>query len=320
MINDLQDYTKEDLLIEVERLKKELLEERKLNNEEFLIQFPWAGNLGQWKWLYKENKVYFNNKKVTQLGYEPDLIGEIGFDFFTNKLHPSDYERVMGNMKDHLIGKSKAYEVEYRIQHKDGNYIWYYDRGTVTKRDSSGKPLVIQGVVFDITESKNIEEKLRNMSERDFLTNAYNRRTFYVKASEMIEKKDKQDISFSLVMFDIDHFKIINDTYGHLVGDDVLKQLTKIIIDDKRYEDLLFRYGGEEFFLLLPNTQIEGAIKLAVRLHKLIGEIEFPKIKHITVSMGLVEYQKNEGVDSMIKRVDDLMYEAKRSGRNQVKY
>ncbi|MFU8793632.1 MAG: GGDEF domain-containing protein [Acholeplasmataceae bacterium] len=313
-------YTKEALIKALESTEERLEEEMKFNNEEFLIQFPWAGNLGQWTWHVDTNKVIFNEKKATQIGYDPKTIGDVGFEFFTSKLHLEDYEPVMDNMRKHMMGESQAYEVEYRIRHKEGHYLWYYDRGTVTKRDKDGSPLLIQGIVFDITESKRVEERLRDLSEKDDLTSIYNRRTFYIKVDELIEANHQQDIPFSLVMFDIDHFKKVNDTYGHLVGDDVLKRLTKMILEDKRYEDQVFRFGGEEFFLLLPNTNLKGAVQLAERLHKLIQKMKIPKVNHITVSMGVVAYVKHEGVDAMIKRVDDLMYEAKVSGRNQIKH
>lgn len=320
MSNNYQNLEKEELIKEIEDLKAQLEEEIKYNNEEFLIQFPWAGNLGQWKWSISDNHVVFNEKKVTQIGYNPKVIGQVGFEFFTNKLHPDDYENVMDNMRRHMSGKTEAYEVEYRIQHKDGHYLWYYDRGTVTKRDVNGKPLVIQGIVFDITESKRVEQKLRDLSEKDELTNIYNRRTFYVKVDDLIQEKHDKESPFSLIMFDIDNFKHINDTYGHLVGDEVLKKVTHIINEDKRHKDQIFRFGGEEFFLILPNTKIDGAIKVAHRLHEIIGGLKVPKVGHISVSMGVVEYFENETIDDSIKRVDDLMYEAKRLGKNQIKY
>lgn len=235
--------------------------------------------MGQWKWVVDKNKVVFNEKKVTQIGYDPQIIGDVGFEFFTEKLHLDDYEPVMENMRQHLMGKTEAYEVEYRIRHKAGHYLWYYDRGSVTKRDKEGHPLIVQGIVFDITESKKVEERLRDLSEKDDLTSIYNRRTFYVKVDELIEINHQTKTPFSLVMFDIDHFKHVNDTFGHLVGDDVLKRLTKMIIENKRYEDQVFRFGGEEFFLLLPNTKLEGAINLAERLHRLIQKMKIPKLQ-----------------------------------------
>lgn len=314
-----ESWTKDQLIkhiLELDALKEDLNK----HNETFLVEFPWAGNLGQWQWFYDTNKVIFNDKKISQLGYNPAVVGEVGFEFFTEKLHPDDYEHVMQNMRDHLANITPAYEVEYRILHKDGHYLWYYDRGTVTKRDKDGKPLLLQGIVFDITESKKVVEQLRFLSERDPLTNVYNRRSFFIKLDDVIKEQHIHETPFSLIMFDIDHFKKINDTYGHLIGDDTLRRLTSLINEDKRSNDLVYRYGGEEFFILLKNTELKGAVQLAKRLHKLISDLKIPKVGYITVSMGVVEYGKDESVDDVIKRVDDLMYDAKEAGRNQIKY
>ena len=319
MANQYTKWTKEDLIKKIYALEEQLKKELDSNNNSFLVEFPWAGNLGQWHWLYDQNKVVFNDKKVSQLGYDPVVVGEVGFEFFTEKLHPDDYENVMQNMRDHLTGKTKAYEVEYRIRHKDGHYLWYYDRGTITNRDSDGKPLILQGIVFDISESKKIETELIHLSERDELTQTYNRRLLFSKLDDLIKLYVHKHTTFSLIMFDIDHFKKINDRFGHLVGDDVLKTLTKLIMDDKRSSDLIYRYGGEEFFLVLPDTDIKGAVKAAQRLHQLISELVIPKAGHISVSMGVVEYHSQETIDDVIKRVDNLMYQAKKAGRNQIK-
>lgn len=319
MHNTYKNWTKNKLVEHILKLENRDADLKK-HDETFLVEFPWAGNLGQWQWFYDQNKVVFNHKKVSQLGYNPAVIGDVSFEFFTEKLHPDDYERVMQNMRDHLANITPAYEVEYRILHKDGYYLWYYDRGTVTKRDSNGMPLLLQGIVFDITESKKVEEQLRFLSERDPLTNVYNRRSFFTKLDDVIKDQHINEIPFSLIMFDIDHFKKINDTHGHLIGDDTLRRLTHLINEDKRSNDLVYRYGGEEFFVLLANTKLDGAVQLAKRLHKLIGELKIPKVGHITVSMGVVEYGKDESVDDVIKRVDDLMYDAKEAGRNQIKF
>ena len=319
MSNRYESWKKADLIKKIHELEELLIKEIDEKNDSFLVEFPWAGNLGQWHWFYDQNKVIFNDKKVSQLGYDPLVVGEVGFQFFTDKLHPDDYEPIMQNMRDHLMGKSKAYEVEYRIRHKDGHYLWYYDRGTVTKRDQNGNPLLLQGIVFDISESKKIENELIHLSERDALTQTFNRRLLFSKMDELVKLKVYESIPFSLIMFDIDYFKRINDKHGHLVGDDVLKMLTKLIMEDKRSSDFIYRYGGEEFFLVLPHTDIKGAAKAAQRLHQLISELSIPKVGHITVSMGVVEYQSNESIDDVIKRVDDLMYQAKKAGRNQIK-
>ena len=165
----------------LEEVVKQINEEK--NNKE-LLDFPWIGNLGQWYWMVPSNQVIFNEKKVTNLGYKmEDLPKIVGFDFFTEKLHPQDYQRVMDNMKSHLMGLRDSYEVEYRIKAANGDYVWYYDRGKVTKRDKDGNVLVVSGIVFDINKNKEIERKLKEANDTlqkmvslDALTGAYNRR------------------------------------------------------------------------------------------------------------------------------------------------
>lgn len=302
----------------IDELEKQINDLLKSKEDNFLINFPWAGNLGQWYWIYTTNKVMFNDKKVSTLGYDPKEIGEIGFEFFTSKLHPDDYDIVMNNMKEHLVGKRDAYEVEYRIMHKDGHYLWYYDRGIVTQRDESGKPLMLQGIVFDITETKKIEERLRYLSERDTLTGFYNRRLFFEHLDYFVQNEDEK--TFSLIMYDIDYFKLVNDRFGHLVGDNVLRLLADLITKKIRKQDHAYRYGGEEFFIVLPKTKLDDAVQIARRLHKQIQDIIIPDVGHVTVSMGVVSSKPGESIDDVVKRVDDLLYDAKRAGRNVIKY
>ena len=312
----LESFSKEQLIKRIKDLESQLEYQFKEYDQEFFVNFPWAGNLGQWYWNYTTNKVTFNDKKVMTLGYSTKDIGEIGFEFFTEKLHPDDYDHVMQNMRDHLMGKIDAYEVEYRIRHKDGHYLWYYDRGVVTQRDKDGKPMILQGIVFDISETKKIEERLRYLSERDVLTHFYNRRLFFEHIGFLV---NKQKNTFSLIMFDIDHFKLINDRYGHLVGDDVLRSISKTVIQMLTQKDKAYRYGGEEFFIILKDTLKKEALEISENLRKEIEEIKCSPVDKVTVSIGVVEHQPNETIDDVVKRVDDLLYDAKRAGRNRVK-
>jgi diguanylate cyclase (GGDEF)-like protein/PAS domain S-box-containing protein len=314
MAKDYDLLSKEELIKIINDQEKHIKQLMMDSNQEYFITFPWAGNLGQWYWFYDTNKVTFNDKKVSTLGYNPDNIGTIGFEFFTSKLHPDDYDHVMKSMKDHLMGLSEAYEVEYRIKHKEGYYLWYYDRGVVTKRDDKGNPVTLQGIVFDITETKKIEERLRYLSERDELTHFYNRRMFFHKLEQLVTEK----IPFSLLMFDIDYFKHINDQYGHLVGDDVLRRISHFIFEEMGYINQTYRYGGEEFFILLPHKNIKEAKAISQQIHQGIQHIIFPEVNQVTVSMGVVEHHVNETIDDIVKRVDDYMYQAKRTGRNKV--
>lgn len=118
-------------------------------------------------------------------------------------------------------------------------------------------------------------------------------------------------------MFDIENFKQINDRYGHLVGDDLLIKSVSLINDDKRSKDHVFRYGGDEFFILLSNTDLAGANKVAKRLMTLVRETHFPKVNHVTISVGVAEYQRQD-VDGFIQMLDGLMYQAKKTNKQNV--
>lgn len=126
----------------------------------YALKFPWAGNLGRWEWDCLTGKVTYNAKKLRAIGYET---GEIdpGVDDWTARIHPDDYEPTMENMRRHLYGKTEVYEVEYRIRHRDGSYRWFYDRGAVNARSPEGKPLRVGGIVFDISERKEKEARLK---------------------------------------------------------------------------------------------------------------------------------------------------------------
>ncbi len=161
--------------------------------------------------------------------------------------------------------------------------------------------------------------------EKDFLTGIYNRQTFDQKLMQLIHtskvdetRKTKQPINNWLAVLDIDHFKKINDNYGHMYGDEVLILFCNIMRDCFRYNDLLFRYGGEEFIVGLLNVDEKGAISAMERYRKAVENYSFPQNRHVTVSIGLAKILDNELPTSLLDRADSALYKAKDSGRNQV--
>ena len=122
-----------------------------------------AGNLAWWEMDVSSGKVVFNDNKVTMLGYKPEEFKDVHYRSFMDLVHQEDYDRVMKAMSDHLEGKKKLYESEYRIKTKAGDYKWFHDRGSVVERDEQQKPVTVKGIVFDITDRKHIEEELREL-------------------------------------------------------------------------------------------------------------------------------------------------------------
>ncbi len=161
-------------------------------------------------------------------------------------------------------------------------------------------------------------KKLHQLAEIDFLTNIYNRRIFLRFLEAEINKATRYSKSFSLIMFDIDHFKAVNDTYGHDVGDYVLKTTVDIIKKDIRRTDVFVRYGGEEFIIMLPEIAIEGAKLCAENTRATIEQNNFDKVKKITISVGVTMFKENDTINSITKRVDEALYRAKDNGRNRV--
>ena len=163
-----------------------------------------------------------------------------------------------------------------------------------------------------------LQEKLSLLAIHDPLTNALNRRQLDSYLSEAIEETKRDFGPASLVLLDIDHFKNINDTLGHKAGDDVLKDVVNILHHRQRRLDHVFRIGGEEFLILLRNTELQHAITMAESLRKYMEDNELVAGQSITISLGVVEYNSGESSNEWLARVDSNLYEAKNLGRNRV--
>jgi diguanylate cyclase (GGDEF)-like protein/PAS domain S-box-containing protein len=174
------------------------------------------------------------------------------------------------------------------------------------------------GIVRNATERVQTEERLRQLATTDTLTGICNRRRFDEVLASEIERAARFSSPLSLILFDIDHFKRINDTFGHQAGDRVLIQLALLVGGAIRAIDLFARWGGEEFVLLVPNCDLDAGRVLAEKLRMLVEKQPFADVGHVTCSFGVAEYVAGDGMDSLIKKVDDCLYHAKACGRNRV--
>ncbi|MCF6096344.1 diguanylate cyclase [Thermovorax subterraneus] len=173
---------------------------------------------------------------------------------------------------------------------------------------------------IDITDRKKLEEELYKLSITDPLTGAYNYRHFHRKLQEEIDRTRRTGRKFSLIIYDMDDFKNINDRYGHNVGDMILIEVVRAVKKRIRKIDVLARWGGEEFIILLPNTRKDDAVKLANDLRDIMASIKIPNMDRISASFGVVEYVDGDTPETITSRVDKLMYEAKARGKNCVVY
>lgn len=289
---DYAKLTKDELLkkvYELEVMNKELLKEKQLGEG---LDFWWAGNVGQWYWNVKTNQVTFGSLTIRNLGYSKKEMPTTDVsNFFTDKLHPDDLQRATKCMRNHLLGKTTFYELEYRMLAKDGSYKWCYDRGKVTQYDAEGEPVLVAGIVLDINDKKKEElsikashEKLLEQSQTDELTGLKNRRSAMKFLKTQVAKGHKEPLS--IVIFDIDDFSTVNDTKGHVVGDKVLIQVGEIMMHLVRRTDRVSRYGGEEFLVIYPNTPLKDAIASAERIRTTIEKEIFEEDCRITISGG----------------------------------
>jgi diguanylate cyclase (GGDEF)-like protein/PAS domain S-box-containing protein len=189
----------------------------------------------------------------------------------------------------------------------------------------NGCPCAV-GAVREITAKKRAERALKTQAMTDGLTGLYNIRYFQQQLSREIKRAERYHHPLSLIMLDIDHFKYYNDLHGHLQGNEVLRQMARLILSNTRETNTVARYGGEEFAVLLPETAKEVAVQAAERLCAVIEENVFPFESeqpggNLTVSLGVASYPEDaHDEDALIRMVDDFLYEAKWSGRNRVRW
>jgi diguanylate cyclase (GGDEF)-like protein len=177
------------------------------------------------------------------------------------------------------------------------------------------------GLLFGLLLSriKTLSTQLRNIAYTDSLTKIYNRLHFANFLDAEIDKVKRYGGKFSIIFFDLDHFKKVNDNYGHLVGDYVLACVTDIVSKANRSADIFARYGGEEFIILTPQTDLNGALTHAERLRKDIEKFTFKTAGHITSSFGVTEFNvETDSIETLLERADKALYMAKKNGRNRV--
>jgi diguanylate cyclase (GGDEF)-like protein/PAS domain S-box-containing protein len=285
-------------------------------------------------WELDNNLVFtFVSQNVKELcGYEAgELTGRNVLDFITDETKRHLKEQVKINIDKKLNGEQKAFVLhETQLICKGGKIKWVeisanlvFAKGELkgyigTVRDISNKKEYECQVSSYIEELKKNNVELKKIASIDALTGAYSRRKFEDDINSLIN--NKCDVAFSLILIDIDNFKIVNDLFGHKKGDAVLKNISYLISNNIRKTDMFFRWGGEEFIIILPKTDLKNAGCIADKIRKIIKDHDFGINKTITVSLGVGEKIQDENADEIIKRIDMLLYAVKKQGGNRVLY
>ncbi len=257
--------------------------------------------------------VYVNDALCIALGYSKKELTGKSFDYL---LHSNIQESVLRSL-ERTIRSKKVWKGIMEYRKKDGN-SYFADLTTVPLLDNDNNIMEFIYIGHNVSELVDFTKWLKQLSNTDNLTQIYNRMAFndFIEAETMRAKRYKTELS--ILIFDIDHFKNINDTHGHLVGDEVLRTLAKLVTKTIRTIDIFARWGGEEFVILTPETGIQAAKDLAERIRIEVGEHNFDIAEKITVSFGVTSLMESDQTDTFIKRADDALYTAKKEGRNRV--
>jgi diguanylate cyclase (GGDEF)-like protein/PAS domain S-box-containing protein/putative nucleotidyltransferase with HDIG domain len=327
---------------------RKLAEDTVRANEERYILATRGAQSGLWDWDLQNDRIFYCDQWKEMLGIQCESISASPQEWFS-RVHTEDIDGVKYAIDLHFGKKTSQFESEHRILHKDGTYRWVLVRGMAIF-DKRGKPVRFAGSQTDITERKEAENELKKSlddlkfalaSEKllmeeldrknkelvelaitDGLTGMYNHRFLQERLDYEFKRVRRYGGLLSCMIIDIDHFKMINDTYGHQVGDQVLRQLAGIMKQKSREIDICGRYGGEEF-MIITNLQMENALRYATKLHSTIEHTSFTyngKNIRVTVSIGIAEYNSDvKTKQELIERADSAMYQAKMDGRNLIR-
>ena len=277
---------------------------------------------GVWDWYPAEGRLVFSPRLHSLLGYGPEEMPEV-IETWKDNVHPDDLPMVMTALEDHLKGERLQFEAVYRLRNRNGHYLWVHDRGSVVEWDADGRPLRVSGLVHDETDAKAVESRLQRAADHDALTGLFNRRRGMELLDELLERHPHGgDRQVALVALDLDHFKRINDRYGHLVGDRVLQRLGGIVHAHLPDNAVAMRWGGEEFLIGLPIAEPREVCTLVHQLRDELMDTHWAaplESERITASAGAaLRETPDQTLTDLIASADRALYLAKKGGRDRI--
>lgn len=256
-----------------------------------------AAEIGIWDWNIKNNKIYYNRFWTEMIGYQEDELAQTIYTWF-DLIYAKDELKVKENLQAHLSGETDLYKCEYRLESKNGDLIWIRDVGKVITRDNKDNPERAIGIHININEYKKREKRIEYLSFHDDLTGLYNRR--YLE-NEMRRLSESRKYPISIIVGDLDNLKAVNDNYGHQMGDEYIVKSSHVFEEVLRSEDIAARTGGDEFAILLPETDHEDVKQICQRIQnnfaKYNKQSEFPA--EFKISLGH-STMKNKEIDPFL--------------------
>lgn len=264
------------------------------------------------------NITYISPAAQRMLGWSTEkTVGRSAFEL----LHPDDREAARANLES-LRGEPSIRTFEHRFRHVDGHYVWVESAVRSVFDESTGEFLELHATTRDISERKPLQEQLERLAHEDALTGLGNRRRFNEQLNTELARSRRTDRPCAVLLIDVDNFKRVNDSYGHLTGDRVLRRVADALQSRMRASDAIARLGGDEFAAILPETDLERAQRAAGQIVEAVrGELsEDPDLPDVTVSVGVATFEGESDVTSehLLERADLALYEAKAAGRDRL--
>jgi len=289
-------------------IRKELV--KKIESKENLFN-QLTEQLPQSIVLFSDKIIYVNKTFEKLLGLSEKLLINKSFMELLDFQDQDIFKDVLEKLS---LSKKTQIETSLKIKKKSEETIWIK---LIIKRIKDNEKYLFLAVISDISKEVKKYDELSRLAYYDKLTGIYNRR----KLDELLLMEHKitkrYDRTMSALFFDIDHFKKVNDTYGHDIGDSVLSNLAMLISKEIRETDIFARWGGEEFIILLPETTNENAMLLAQEIMDSLAMYTFEQVGHITISIGISSIKGKERLQTFTKRLDEALYKAKKDGRNR---
>jgi diguanylate cyclase (GGDEF)-like protein/PAS domain S-box-containing protein len=321
------------LLVSLNRRDEELRRE-----QQRLSNILWGTGVGTWEWNVQTGEIRVNAQWAEMVGYRLEELVPISNDTWVHFSHPDDQARSADLVARHFSGELDHYEIEARVRHKAGHWVWVLGRGKLVSRTPDGQPEWMAGTHWDITERKKLETEVRQLAYFDALTGLPNRRMLNDRLGLAMAASQRRALHGALMFLDLDNFKSLNDTHGHGVGDLLLIEVAQRLGRCVRKTDTIARLGGDEFVVMLSeldadrdaSTELAGIIAEKVRialgqpyqfnvLHA--DKPESTVEHHCTASIGVVVFiGQTSSQDDLLKWGDAAMYQAKNSGRNAVRF
>lgn len=295
-------------------------------NEKRLTHAQRLACMGTWVWELHTDKMWFSDEVLQIFHYDP-LSFDASFQAFISSVHPVDRERVL-DATNNAIESNSSYSIDHQLLLYDGKSCFVHTEASVVT-DQNGIPIRLEGAIQDISERKAAEDQIRHLAFFDILTDLPNRTLFLEHLNRILFKSQTDKKRFAILFIDIDEFKTINDTLGHISGDCLLQKLAmrlkeSVRIDDFTSTGMVARLGGDEFVVIIDH--LKSSEDVAIVAQRIIGNISLPVQLEgtevvVTASIGISIFPDDgQDTDTLLKHADIAMYSAKDNGKNSFQY